>query len=796
MKNALLALALGMLCCRASAQTTKYWDIDGTTAGPGGASPAGVWDGVATNWNTDSLGGAGTISAWSGTTDIAVIAADTTATGAYTITVNGTQMAGGLTIEEGTVTITNGVSPGVVSLGTAPVLVKAGATLVTNSSARIATTAGQVYTLDGGTLRTTNTGVAGSFIDGDSKITLTAAGGTLDYQVTNVLNIFSGPLDGTGSLTKTGAGVLAVSGALTHAGGTIINDGELRIRTTANRLPIAGAVTINGPGILNLNNVSQQIGSLTGNGTVGTGGATLTVSGSASTTFTGAIKNVANAGASGVTTGNGRLTKDGTGVLTLSGVNDLRGRITLINGGIIVTPGAVLSDAIADLFIDGGTLTLNNTAQTVENLTSTVSGTSTGTVVLGAGHTLTTDPAGSTTFAAKITGAGSLVKANVLSGTTNRTLTLTGANDYDGNTTISGGNIAVGSATALGSTNGYTEVASGAELLFTGAATNFTVNEPLRVAGAGNTDGGAISVIASATPTISGPITLTGDTTITVSSTAGATFNNASAITSASNQNLTLKGGSGAGAGGTISGAINLGTGSLTKNEGGTWVLSGNNTYSGGTIINGGKVYANNTSGSATGSGSVTINTGGTLGGTGAVSGQVIANAGGHVAPGTSVESLATGNLTFNADSNLDIEIDSSASLTAAADLLDATGGLTIDAAANLNLTDIAGTSTAFAAGTKFTLVRYDLGTWNLVTFVGKPDDSMVTVGANTFVINYNDTLAGVNFGGGSGTPLNSNYLTLTAVPEASAFLFGGLVCCAAGARRFVRRRRATTAAA
>jgi autotransporter-associated beta strand protein len=592
--------------------------------------------------------------------------------------------------------------------------------------------------------------------------------------------------------------VLAIATVASHTGGTVINDGELRIRTTANRLPIAGAVTVNGPGVFNLNNVNQQIGSLSGNGSVGTGGATLTINGSTSTTFDGALKNIANSGAGGVTTGNGRLTKDGTGVLTLTNSgNDLRGRITLINGGIIVAPGAKLSDAIADLFVDGGTLTLNNAAQTVENLTSTVSGTSTGVVVLGTGHTLTTDPVASTTFAAKITGAGSLVKANVLSGATNRTLTLTGANDYDGNTTISGGNIAVGSPTALGSTIGHTEVAAGAEVLFTGATTNFTVNEPLRIAGAGNTDGGAISVIASATPTISGPVTLTGDTTITVSSTAGATFNNANAITSASNQNLTLKGGSGVGAGGTVSGTIDLGTGSLTKNEGGSWALSapGGNTYSGGTIINGGTVYANNTTGSATGSGGVAVNSGGTLGGTGAVANTVSVNTGGTLAPGTSIESLATGDLTFNGGSNFDVEVDSSAVLPDAADLMDVTGSLTIalDGTANLNLSDIAATDLPFAVGTKFTLVRYDQGTWNGGTFASKPDDSVVTVGVSAFVINYNDTLPGVNFGGGSGTLLNSSYLTLTAaaVPEASAFLFGGLVCCAAGVRRYVRRRRA-----
>ena len=40
--------------------------------------------------------------------DTAVFAAGTTATGAYTVTVSGTQTVGGLTFEEGTVTLSGG----------------------------------------------------------------------------------------------------------------------------------------------------------------------------------------------------------------------------------------------------------------------------------------------------------------------------------------------------------------------------------------------------------------------------------------------------------------------------------------------------------------------------------------------------------------------------------------------------------------------------------------------------------------------------------------------------------------
>ena len=88
--------------------------------------------------------------------------------------------------------------------------------------------------------------------------------------------------------------MLSLAPLTDYLGPTLINDGELRIRTTANRLPIATAVTVTTPGILNLNGVSQQIGSLTGNGDVGLGSATLTVGDGNSTLLTGNIKDTAN----------------------------------------------------------------------------------------------------------------------------------------------------------------------------------------------------------------------------------------------------------------------------------------------------------------------------------------------------------------------------------------------------------------------------------------------------------------------------------------------------------------------
>jgi autotransporter-associated beta strand protein len=246
--------------------TDLYWDSNGAIAGAG-ATPTGTWDGALTSWSTVFDGTAAT-GIWTAGRN-AIFSAGSDASGAFTVTVTGTQTAGNILVEEGAVTLATGTA----SIGAGNVTVNPGATLVTDSSLRIAATAGATMTLNGGTVQTINAGAAGTFIDTDFVITLGAAGGTFSYTVPNVLNIVQtgSKITGPGSLTKTGVGVLAFAGAAgnnDYVGGTIVSDGELRIRTVPNTLPITTAMTVTSPGILNLNGVGQKIGSLTGNGLV------------------------------------------------------------------------------------------------------------------------------------------------------------------------------------------------------------------------------------------------------------------------------------------------------------------------------------------------------------------------------------------------------------------------------------------------------------------------------------------------------------------------------------------------
>ena len=87
------------------------------------------------------------------------------------------------------------------------------------------------------------------------------------------------------------------------------------------------------------------------------------------------------------------------------------------------------------------------------------------------------------------------------------------------------------------------------------------------------------------------------------------------------------------------------GTGSLTKQGNGILVLTGANTYSGGTTVSGGTLSVAGSS--PTGTGDVNVNAGGTLMGTGTINGKI--TVAGILKPGNSPGYLAsTGNVTMN----------------------------------------------------------------------------------------------------------------------------------------------------
>ena len=108
-------------------------------------------------------------------------------------------------------------------------------------------------------------------------------------------------------------------------------------------------------------------------------------------------------------------------------------------------------------------------------------------------------------------------------------------------------------------------------------------------------------------------------------------------------------------------GFVNGAGGSLSIVGSGALTLSGANTYTGGTTIGdgmnptSGKLIVANPTGSATGSGPVSVNRGGTLSGSGHIAGPVTLNPGGLIAPGDPVTLTLDNDLTWNGGSSIQL---------------------------------------------------------------------------------------------------------------------------------------------
>jgi autotransporter-associated beta strand protein len=237
----------------------------------------------------------------------------------------------------------------------------------------------------------------------------------------------------------------------------------------------------------------------------------------------------------------------------------------------------------------------------------------------------------------------------------------------------------------------------------------------------------------------------------------------------------------------------------------GRFILTAANTYTGGTAVTAGaSVLANNTLGSATGTGAVTVGAGGRLGGTGFVvptgtNGVTIGGTAGNnatlapgsgTAPGTlSVGSAASpGKVTLNANSTLEVFLSTSGVSPAAPNtggsstgannnllaVLGSSGSLTIADPTTLTIR-VVGDGTQFQSGQTYSFTVASAGTVSAVNITDPPRfDTSAFAGAPA----GNFSLVG---SGGS------VYLNFTPVPEPAGLLLAG----AAGVLTvgFMRRR-------
>lgn len=221
----------------------------------------------------------------------------------------------------------------------------------------------------------------------------------------------------------------------------------------------------------------------------------------------------------------------------------------------------------------------------------------------------------------------------------------------------------------------------------------------------------------------------------------------------------------------TLSGTISDGFRhvSLTKSGPNTAILTGANTYSGGTQIDGGTLLVNNTSGSGTGSGLVSVNSGGTLGGTGTITvvategqAQVNVYGGGTVVPGNgpnTIGQLTLNNLQTNFGPSSKLLIDLNATTS---DLLATTSFVNIVSGATIDFNQLA-TPTA--------------DSYRLVTYT-----------------NHFGAFTPINLPAGYDLVYTSTELDLVAVPEPATWAMAGLASIGCVGVTLRRRRRAVKA--
>ena len=440
-------------------------------------------------------------------------------------------------------------------------LIIAGGTVTHNASGNL-TLSTMAVSLTGGTLQSTGSGAIDFFDNttassstGNTTITSNASAttsliagsvrlrqgdndttGTLftvaDGAATTDLHVSANLTEGAAqsvvsAITKTGSGLMLLSGSNNYSGPTTVSAGILRAGSTqafGNNSAVSLANTSGAS--LDLNGFSNSLGSLSGGGSTGgtvtLGSATLTVGGA----------NTSPSAYAGVISGSGALVKTGTGTLQLTGFNTFSGGTTInagtlqlnasggggtgivrgtvnvntggtllttaqdalgwntgtrvttlnINGGTFTHSSANnLSLAAATVNLTGGTLQSTNASGRIDwladggtktSINSLASGTLSsigGTIWLRQGNsdatgTIITVADGSAPVDLQISAnLTNYSTASAISKAGPGTLRLSGNNNYEGATFINAGTLQVGSATALPSGSAV-NLANGATL--------------------------------------------------------------------------------------------------------------------------------------------------------------------------------------------------------------------------------------------------------------------------------------------------------------------------------------------
>lgn len=594
-------------------------------------------------------------------------------------------------------------------------------------------TGADAITLQSGGRLQAGTATAGVDLTLSSSKGITLPSGDGGFHVwTGFTLSYAGAITGAGNLTKTDGGTLVYSGTANHTGATTINGGAATLNgatiSSTNILQV-GTATLNinaGTTITTPTFVTSQ-----GSGTVSvinqTGG-TLNVTGTSSNNDNTASFLFGHWGSGSASTYNlsgGTLNSTGAelslgwdspssvfnqsgGTVNLLGLDFGNGRNNAaaynLNGGQLnIGANGITTNANKTLQLGGATLGAFANWSSGQAMVITANG---GNTTINTLDSVDNTTPRNITLTGAITGPGGLVKSGA------GTLLINGSAQYTGTTTVNGGVLAVDGNQTFNrlSTNNQVTVNNGG---------TFQINGVNALNSAGNSvdvtvnPGGILSVVSGGSTAIGAAgvshahlrnVTLNGGTVNLAYSGAGSAYNGESfqlngtvAATGSAPSTIQYSSGDASNSGVALSGTgtfnvsdVTASTAadlivsaeiedndtagdSLAKTGSGTMEVTAPNSYTGGTSVTTGRLLVNNTSGSGTGTGAVTVATGAFLGGTGTVAGATTVT--GTVEPGN----LAVGTLNFGSTLGLSAGSTYAVEITGAAtnDKVVATGALT-----------------------------------------------------------------------------------------------------------------------
>jgi autotransporter-associated beta strand protein len=701
------------------------------------------------------------------------------------ITISGTSNIQGGTLKSSSFVISGTSTIGANLTGTTNLLLNSGSNLVMTGQGSYTGT-----TTINGTLQVGNGGTSGSLGTGGI---VGSSSGTLIYDRSDTYTE-ANKISGTLGLQQIGAGTLVLAGTNTFTGTINIQSGAIDIAngnalgSTSNvinvssgaALQLQGGVTINnsiniaGSGISSKGSIENISGSntittpivLNSASTIGSDSGTLTINsltpilGSGTLTFIGSGNGIVT---SNINVGTSSVIKDGAGTWSLTGNSNYSGATIIDNGTLKIN--SVTTIGSAQPLGKSGTLTLAG----ISSSTSAVL------QYIGSSATMAQNIVVSTGDFGVINNTGGGVLT--LSGSLNKNgavLTLAGGNfvvggqitgasansDLDIGSAAYSGSATVG-LTAANSYNGPTVITDGSTLL-TGTTGAMPIATPSAVTlgGASDTAGQTNTLDLLGTNQVVASLNSTGPASNQVISSNGTASGTPAIGSGASFSTGTLTVNYSGGTTDTYSGSLG-GSGAatkfgLTKSGTGTLALTGTNTYTGGTLITAGTLVANNMSGSATGTGSLTLNSGATLAGIGTINsttntinGSVQGGAPGLSTTGSltltssgTTTFASTAKLIFNLaanGNNNEVNMSNSAVLFSGSTL-------------TVNLVDSG--STGYASGLQYQLIA---GTGGANQFSG------ITLDANNHISGLNLSLVGTtSMGQQDSLVYGASYLILT----------------------------------